>query len=82
MGKRANCSLPARAIIQESGLQLAGDLRKERGVRKRKDCSQDGCKNQVVQGGVCIKHGATVKRCSQDKCKNQSYKAESVSSMG
>jgi hypothetical protein len=37
---------------------------KERGARKRKRCSQDGCGRYVQQGGVCIKHGARVKRCS------------------
>ena len=37
---------------------------KESGARKRKYCSQDGCGNQVVQGGVCVKHGARRKRCS------------------
>ncbi len=47
---------------------------KERGARKRKYCSQDGCGNLVQQGGVCIKHGAIVvkhKYCSQDGCGNQ-----------
>jgi len=43
---------------------------KERGAWKRKYCSQDGCSNLVVQDGVCLKHGARVKRCSQDGCKN------------
>jgi hypothetical protein len=57
---------------------------KERGARKRKNCSQDGCGNKVVQGGVCVQHGARVKRknCSQDGCDKQVVKAESVSGMG
>jgi hypothetical protein len=25
-----------------------------------KRCSQDGCKNQVVHGGVCVQHEAIV----------------------
>jgi hypothetical protein len=29
--------------------------------RKRRYCSQDGCGNGVVQGGVCKQHGAIVK---------------------
>ena len=33
---------------------------KERGARKRKYCSQEGCGNRVQQGGVCVKHGAIV----------------------
>jgi hypothetical protein len=26
-------------------------------------CNQDGCRNQVRQGGVCIKHGARKRTC-------------------
>jgi hypothetical protein len=53
---------------------------KERGVKKRKRCRNDGkrcsqeeCGNLVVQGGVCVKHGAIVKvrHCSQDGCCRQ-----------
>ncbi len=45
---------------------------KERGARKRKYCSREGCGNHVVQGGVCVKHGASVKHkyCRQDGCDN------------
>jgi len=46
---------------------------KERGASKRRYCSQEGCGNQLVQGGVCQKHGASVKRrcCSQEGCSKQ-----------
>ena len=44
---------------------------KERGARKRKRCSQNGCDNQVQQGGVCVKHGARVMHCNQEGCSNQ-----------
>ena len=43
---------------------------KERGARRRKYCSQDGCDKQVLQGGVCVRHGAIVKLCSQGGCGN------------
>ena len=45
---------------------------KERGARKNKNCSQGRCGNKVVQGGVCVRHGAIVKRkkCSQGGCGN------------
>ena len=48
-------------------------VRLDKGVcaRKRKYCNQEGCGNTVQQGGVCIKHGAIVKRCSQDGCGKQ-----------
>ena len=39
-----------------------------------KRCSSDGCTNLAQKGGVCIKHGATVKRkkrCSHDGCTKQ-----------
>jgi len=29
-----------------------------------------GITNQVRQGGVCIRHGAKVKRCSSEGCRN------------
>lgn len=42
---------------------------------KRKLCSEEECTNIVVQGGVCIRHGAKVKvkvkRCSSEGCTNQ-----------
>ena len=44
---------------------------KEKVARKRKYCNQDGCDNQVVQGGVCKQHGARVKLCIQEGCDNQ-----------
>mmetsp|Transcript_22579 Transcript_22579/g.35418 ORF Transcript_22579/g.35418 Transcript_22579/m.35418 type:complete len:204 (-) Transcript_22579:81-692(-) len=34
------------------------------------ECSADGCTNQVVRGGVCMRHGAKVKRCSSEGCPN------------
>ena len=40
----------------------------------RKKCSANGCTNIVVKGGVCIKHGTTVKRCSAEGCTNQAQK--------
>ena len=43
---------------------------------KVKLCSSDGCTNQVIKGGVCVKHGAKkeLKRCSSDGCTNQAQK--------
>jgi hypothetical protein len=36
-------------------------------ARTRKLCSYEGCTNGVVEGGVCVTHGAKVKRCSYVK---------------
>ena len=41
---------------------------------KMKRCLHDGCNNQVVKEGVCVRHGATVKRCSIQDCSNQAVK--------
>ena len=30
--------------------------------KKRKTCSNEGCTNQVINEGVCLRHGANVKR--------------------
>jgi hypothetical protein len=43
-------------------------------LKYRYECSADGCTNQVQKGGVCIKHGAKVKRCSSEGCKNHAKK--------
>ena len=38
-----------------------------------KKCNHAGCNHQVVQNGLCVKHGAIVpfKRCKQKGCTNQ-----------
>jgi hypothetical protein len=40
----------------------------------RYTCSADGCTNAAKKGGVCVKHGAKVKRCSSDGCTNMVVK--------
>ena len=37
---------------------------------KRYECSADGCTKYVVNGGVCVRHGAKVKLCSSERCTN------------
>ena len=37
-------------------------------------CSHEGCAKAVVQGGVCVQHGAKVNRCGQEGCTNQAQK--------
>jgi hypothetical protein len=43
---------------------------------KYKQCNFEGCNKHVVQGGVCVTHGAIKKRklCSFEGCTNQSRK--------
>ena len=35
---------------------------------KVKQCSNEGCTNHAVNGGVCLRHGAKHKRCSIEGC--------------
>jgi hypothetical protein len=37
-------------------------------------CKIDGCENQRIKDGVCIKHGAITLRCKIDGCENQRIK--------
>ena len=41
---------------------------------KIKRCCSDGCTNQVVNGGVCRRHGAKVKLCRSEGCTNGAVK--------
>lgn len=42
--------------------------------RVRKRCSESGCENRAVSGGVCISHGAAQVRCSESGCEKQAVK--------
>jgi len=44
-------------------------------IRRMPDCSHEGCENRAVNGGVCQRHGAKVKRCKVEGCTNQVVKA-------
>src|SRR5210317_1869431 len=49
-------------------------MREAWGKGQKMRCSSEGCTNQAVRGGVCIKHGAKHKRCSSEGCTNQVVK--------
>eukprot|EP00984_Skeletonema_dohrnii_P025707 scaffold14875_cov71-Skeletonema_dohrnii-CCMP3373.AAC.3 len=40
----------------------------------RYECRVDDCTNHAQKGGVCIRHGATVKQCSVGNCTNNALK--------
>jgi hypothetical protein len=40
----------------------------------KKRCSADGCANQSIKGGVCVKHGAKRKICNSEGCSNRAVK--------
>ena len=43
-----------------------------------KRCSHEGCNNKAQKGGVCIRHGAKVKRCSHKGCTKQGCTKQAV----
>ncbi|KAL7468697.1 hypothetical protein ACHAXS_008927 [Conticribra weissflogii] len=45
-----------------------GPKSKQQNSNERAFCSAPGCTNKVVQGGVCISHGAKRKRCKHPGC--------------
>lgn len=50
--------------------------------RVRRKCTHDGCTNRVVQGGVCIQHGAKRKICGYEGCTKHVKKAGMCSTHG
>jgi hypothetical protein len=36
--------------------------------RVNRKCSQQNCENRVLQGGVCVTHGARWKCCAHPRC--------------
>ena len=48
----------------------------------RRKCNVDGCPNRVVQGGLCISHGAKRKTCSHPGCTKNVKKAGLCSTHG
>mmetsp|Transcript_20596 Transcript_20596/g.34880 ORF Transcript_20596/g.34880 Transcript_20596/m.34880 type:complete len:249 (-) Transcript_20596:225-971(-) len=50
--------------------------------RKKSLCSADGCTNGVIKGGVCIRHGAKVKRCSSEGCTNLAQRGGVCTKLG
>lgn len=41
----------------------------------RRLCSVEGCTKQAKKGGICIKHGAKVRKCSHEGCTNNALKS-------
>eukprot|EP01082_Thalassiosira_pseudonana_P003989 g3080.t1 g3080 contig12:1376898-1377577(+) len=51
------------------------------GAPHRRTCSVAGCKNGVVQGGLCVSHGAKRKTCRFPGCEKNSKLQGCVVSM-
>jgi len=58
-------------MLQPGGVrQTSAEERTLSQAARVKRCSQEGCANGAVKGGVCITHGVRVKRCGQEGCAN------------
>mmetsp|Transcript_10786 Transcript_10786/g.20176 ORF Transcript_10786/g.20176 Transcript_10786/m.20176 type:complete len:803 (+) Transcript_10786:398-2806(+) len=60
------------------GRQITGKVSK----RARRKCSVENCQNRVVQGGLCIAHGAKRKLCGHPGCNKHVKKAGMCSAHG
>eukprot|EP00934_Nitzschia_sp_Nitz4_P006560 Nitzschia sp. Nitz4//scaffold6_size259037//106308//107222//NITZ4_001069-RA/size259037-processed-gene-0.69-mRNA-1//-1//CDS//3329556878//6550//frame0 len=60
----------------------SGPPKRRRRKRVRRMCTIDGCTNRVVQGGVCIAHGAKRKQCNYPGCDKSVKKAGLCSTHG
>lgn len=70
---------PAASHSPESSSKLAtGGTSK----RVRRKCTVEGCPNRVVQGGLCISHGAKRKTCKHPGCSKNVKKAGLCSTHG
>jgi hypothetical protein len=63
---------------EDSGRLAAGGTSK----RVRRKCTVEGCPNRVVQGGLCISHGAKRKQCKHPGCTKNVKKAGLCSTHG
>eukprot|EP00541_Cyclophora_tenuis_P001210 CAMPEP_0116579224 /NCGR_PEP_ID=MMETSP0397-20121206/22140_1 /TAXON_ID=216820 /ORGANISM="Cyclophora tenuis, Strain ECT3854" /LENGTH=295 /DNA_ID=CAMNT_0004108695 /DNA_START=1 /DNA_END=888 /DNA_ORIENTATION=+ len=68
---------PALTPSQSTGLAAGGTSK-----RIRRKCTVEGCPNRVVQGGLCISHGAKRKTCKHPGCTKNVKKAGLCSTHG
>lgn len=64
--------------FKPTGRQITGKVSK----RARRKCSVENCQNRVVQGGLCISHGAKRKLCGHPGCNKHVKKAGMCSAHG
>ena len=69
---------PSSAPASAASKLMAGGTSK----RVRRKCTVEGCHNRVVQGGLCISHGAKRKLCKYPGCKKHVKKAGLCSTHG
>jgi hypothetical protein len=62
---------PSNSMVNSEvteGTSTSTDNRLNRKLRPRRRCTVQGCGNRVVQGGLCISHGAKRKPCGFTGC--------------
>ena len=57
-----------------SGADIQDKGKKRRSTSRRGICQHQDCTKQAVQGGVCILHGAQIKRCRVPGCSKHSQR--------
>eukprot|EP00984_Skeletonema_dohrnii_P029618 scaffold20375_cov90-Skeletonema_dohrnii-CCMP3373.AAC.2 len=71
---RGKAAAATRKRKPSAGIHNGDDRAPKKVARKQYryyECSAEGCKKAAQQGGVCVRHGAKVKRCSYEGCTNQ-----------
>ena len=76
--KEAHSASPTPSASSSKGRQINGSVSK----RTRRKCNQGDCQNRVVQGGLCISHGAKRKTCGHAGCTKHVKKAGMCSAHG
>lgn len=83
---RMPSSMPAPQQVHSDGSQDDNDDSKlaagGTSKRVRRKCTVEGCANRVVQGGLCISHGAKRKTCKHPGCTKNVKKAGLCSTHG
>ncbi len=75
---KSSTSSKSEPSSTSTGRNIDGKVSK----RVRRKCTHDGCTNRVVQGGVCIQHGAKRKICGYEGCTKHVKKAGMCSTHG
>lgn len=73
---------PANIVIKSSDNDKVDNISSSKLKRMRRKCNIEGCPNRVVQGGVCIAHGAKRKTCQIEGCDKNVKKAGYCSAHG
>lgn len=73
---------PSSPSKDTTDTKLQGIRKRRRRKRVRRVCTIEGCANRVVQGGVCVTHGAKRKACKHPGCGKSVKKAGFCSTHG